>query len=158
MNGRLVGGFIVLSALIAGGAMYYLQVYGYYTPVDASAPAAEIRLVGIESGTPEEIETHEFQGIDAGSSPLRFRACFDTPLSIALLTETFRVYDRPTPLVGPAWFSCFDAGQISADIEAGAAVAFLSEEDIAPGIDRVVAVYPDGHAVAWQQLRPGATY
>ena len=31
-------------------------------------------------------------------------------------------------------------------------LAFLSEPDIHPGVDRVVAVFGDGRAYAWHQL------
>ncbi len=156
MNGKLVGGFIVLSALLAGGAIYYAQEYAYYQVLEASAPAAEIRLTNLETGQPEPILSEAYQGIDADSSPLRYRACFHTPLSLAMLTETFTVYEAATPLNGPRWFSCYDAAQIGADLESGAAVAFLSESNIQPGVDRVVAVYPDGRAFVWQQLNDDA--
>ena len=77
-------------------------------------------------------------------------------MTLALLTETYRIYEKPTPLIAPSWFSCFNAKQIGADLENGAAVAFLSEENIHPGVDRVIAVYPDGRAFAWQQLNESA--
>jgi len=144
----------VLSALIAGGALWYLQEYGYYSAVPASAPAAQITLTGLD-GAPAPLVTEGFRGIDADSSPLRFRACFTTPVSLATLTETFRIYDRPTPLVGPGWFDCFDAGRLTEDLGRGTAVAFLSQAGIHPGVDRVVAVYPDGRAYAWHQLDGG---
>ena len=156
MNGKLVGGGIVLSALIAGVGLWYTQVYGYYEPLEASAPAAEIRLTALASGLPEPILAEGFEGIDADSSPLRFRGCFRTPLSLAMLTETFEIYEGATPLNGPGWFGCFDAARIGADLEAGAALAFLSEPDIRPGVDRVVAIYPDGRAFAWHQLNEKA--
>lgn len=152
MSGKIAALVIVMTALIAGAAIYYLQVYAYYQPVTASAPAAEIRLTTIATGAPEPIPTDAFEGIDAESSPLRFRGCFTTPLSLATLTETFEAYEAPTPLVAPSWFSCFDAASIGADLETGAALAFLSEENVHPGVDRVVAVYPDGRAFAWHQL------
>jgi hypothetical protein len=31
-------------------------------------------------------------------------------------------------------------------------VAFLGERDVTYGIDRIVAVYPDGRAMAWHQI------
>ncbi|MDF1619623.1 DUF6446 family protein [Pseudothioclava nitratireducens] len=156
MNGKIVGGAIVLSALVTGVAVYYLQVYGYYQELPATAPAAEIRLTSVVTGQPEPILAEGFEGIDADSSPLRFRGCFRTPLSLGLLTETFTVYEGATPLNGPGWFGCFDAARIGEDIERGEAVAFLSEHDIQPGVDRVVAVYPDGRAFAWHQLNESA--
>ncbi|MDV7270222.1 DUF6446 family protein [Thioclava sp. A2] len=156
MNGKFVGGFLVLTALLTGAAVWYAQEYGYYQELPVSAPAAEIRLTSIDSGQPEAILADSFSGIDADSSPLRFRGCFHTPLSLAMLTETFAIYDAATPLHGPGWFECFDAARIGADLEAGAAVAFLSEQDIKPGVDRVVAIYPDGRAFAWHQLNEKA--
>jgi hypothetical protein len=38
-------------------------------------------------------------------------------------------------------------------ISEGQAVAFVGERDVWPGVDRVVAVYFDGRAVAWNQRR-----
>ncbi len=155
MNGKLIVGFLVVTALLAGAAIYYLQVYAYYERVQPASAAAVIRLTPV-AGTPEPMLTADFEGIDADSSPLRFRGCFTTPMSLAMLSETYEVYEKPTPLIAPSWFSCFDAGRIGADLEAGTALAFLSEKNIHPGVDRVVAVYPDGRAYAWQQLNESA--
>jgi hypothetical protein len=156
MHGKLVGGFIVIAALVAGASLYYTQVYAYYAEVKFGDPAAEIRLVSLTSGLPEPILADDFQGIDAASSPLRFRACFETPQSLAMMTETYVAVDRPVPLTGPGWFSCYDANAIGVALERGEALAFLSEPDIHPGIDRVIAVFPDGRAFAWHQLQPDA--
>ncbi|MDP1669459.1 DUF6446 family protein [Phaeovulum sp.] len=156
MNGKAVGLILVFSALMTGAAVWYLQVYGYYDPIPASAPGAEVRLTSLVTGQPEKILAAGFQGIDADSSPLRFRACFTTPLGLAVATESFKVYDAATPLNAPGWFDCFNAARIGGDLEAGTAVAFLSVADITPGIDRVVAIYPDGRAYAWHQLNETA--
>ena len=153
MNGKIVGSFIVLTALLAGGAIYYLQEYAYYQPV-AFAPGDEIELT-TTAGQSEAIPVSNLQGIDATSSPLRFRACFTTTLDQATLTEAYKVYDKPVPLNGPSWFTCFDAVHIGEALEKGEAVAFLSKSGIAPEIDRVVAVFPDGHAFAWHQVQAG---
>jgi hypothetical protein len=115
-------------------------------------PGTEITLVPIEGAVPEAIVVENIEGIDADSSPLRFRACFTTPLTQATLTETYRLYDRPTPLTAPGWFDCFDADAIGEALERGEALAFLSQADISKGVDRVVAVFPDGRAFAWHQL------
>lgn len=156
MNGKIVGGALVLTALATGAAVWYLQVYGFYQPIPALAPAAEIRLTSVITGQPEPILAAGFEGIDADSSPLRFRGCFTTPLSLAMLSETYTIYDHATPLNAPGWFDCFDAARIGADLETGVALAFLSEPGIQPGVDRVVAVYPDGRAYAWHQLNQNA--
>ena len=151
MNGKLVAGGIVLTGLVAGIAMYWLQVYAFYEPVSFT-PGTEITLVPLEGAMPEAIVVENIEGIDADSSPLRFRACFTTPLTQATLTETYQLYDRPTPLTAPGWFDCFDADAIGEALERGEALAFLSQANIAKGVDRVVAVFPDGRAFAWHQL------
>ncbi|MCE6951884.1 DUF6446 family protein [Cereibacter sphaeroides] len=151
MNGKILAGGIVLSALIAGAAVWWAQIHAFYEDA-AFKPGEEIRLTPILGEVPEVIIADEVRGIDATSSPLRFRACFTTPLSQAMLTETYRVYPKPTPLTAPPWFDCFDAPRIDQALRRGEAIAFLSEHDIAPGVDRVVAVFPDGHAYAWHQL------
>ena len=151
MNGKLVAGGIVLTGLVAGIAMYWLQVYAFYEPVSFT-PGTEITLVPLEGAVPEAIVVENIEGIDADSSPLRFRACFTTPLTQATLTETYQLYDRPTPLTAPGWFDCFDADAIGEALERGEALAFLSQANISKGVDRVVAVFPDGRAFAWHQL------
>ena len=149
MAGKLVGGAIVLVALIAGAAVYYLQVFHFYDEV--SEEGVEIRLTGLD-GTVEPMLADGVRAIDATSSPLRFRACFSTPESLALLTESYEITDEAVPLVAPGWFDCFDADAIGAALENGEAIAFMGERGIADGVDRVVAVYPDGRAFAWHQL------
>lgn len=159
MNGKLVAGSIVLIAAVAGIGGYWLQEYAYYAKV-AFTPGQEIQLTPVASDRPESIPVKDVQGVDASSSPLRFRACFTSDLSLATLTETYRVYSAPTPLNGPSWFSCFDAGAITEALASGEAVAFLGQQNISPNpndvaIDRVIAVFPDGRAFAWNQLAPG---
>jgi len=162
MMGKILVIFIVLSAALAGGAMYYLQEYAYYHPVvlagtsqadDTGAAAlTELQLTSLVNQTPQTILATGFQGIDAESSPIRFRACFTVPNSLAMLTETYVVYENATPLTGPKWFDCYDAADIGASLESGDAIAFLSVANIVYGIDRVIAVYDDGRAFAWHQL------
>ena len=151
MNGRIIAGFLVLSGAVAGIAMYWLQVYAFYEEA-AFVPGQEITLTSIESGQPEAILADDVKGIDADSSPIRFRACFHTPLTPAMLTETYKIYEKPEPLTAPGWFDCFDAAAIGESLEKGEAIAFLSQANIHPGVDRVVAVFPDGRAYAWHQL------
>ncbi len=131
--------------------MYYLQVYAYYAPVLPASAQAEMRLTTL-AGVVEPILSDGFDGIDSDSSPIRFRACFTTPQSIAMLTETYKTYPAATPLTAPGWFDCFDAAAIGAALEQGQAVAFMGEENITFGIDRVVAIFDDGRAYAWHQI------
>ncbi len=150
--GRVAVGFIVLTALVGGAALWYTAERAFYEPVAFTA-GAEIRLVALAGDLPEPIIVEGIEGTDATSSPIKFRACFTTPLSLAMLSETYRPYEGAVPLNAPASFPCFDAAAIGAALEAGEALAFLSEPDIHKGIDRVVAVFADGQAFAWHQLR-----
>ncbi len=135
--------------------MWYLQVYAFYETV-VFQPGEEIRLTPISSEVPEAILAEDVTGIDSESSPIRFRACFTTPLSQAMLSETYVAYAGAEPLIAPGWFDCFDAQAIGTALERGEALAFLSEAQIHPGVDRVVAVFPDGRAFAWHQLNDSA--
>lgn len=155
MNGKIAAGAIVISAALAGVAIWYLQIYAFYEPVSFT-PGQEITLTTIESGQPEPILAEGVTGIDADSSPLRFRACFTTPMTQGMLSETYVAYEGAVPLVAPGWFDCFDAVEIGTALERGEALAFLSQSNVATDIDRVVAVFPDGRAFAWHQLNPAA--
>jgi Family of unknown function (DUF6446) len=155
VNGKIVGVFLMVTALIAGIAIYWLQVYAFYEPV-AFTPGDEIRLTSIESGLPEAIVVENIQGIDGTSAPNRFRACFTTPLTQGMLSETYQSYPAAVPTIAPSWFDCFDANAIGEALEKGEALAFLAQKDISKGIDRVVAVFPDGRAYAWHQVAPEA--
>lgn len=149
MTGKILAGIIVVSAIIAAAAMYYLQVYAFYEPV--STPDKGV-VMTTYAGSEERIIAKDFQGIDADSSPIRYRACFNTPHSLAMLSETFEIYDTAQPLTAPGWFDCFDAQHIANDLNSGQALAFLSVKNIAFGVDRVIAVNSDGRAFAWNQL------
>lgn len=144
-------GVIVLTAALGGAFLWYTAERAFYEPV-AFTPGAEIRLVPLTGDQPEAILAEGVQGIDAASSPIKFRACFTTPLSLAMLTETYRGYEGAEPLVAPSGFDCFDAAAIGRALETGEALAFLSEPNITYGIDRVVAVTGDGRGYAWHQI------
>lgn len=151
MSGKIIAGFIVVISLIAGAAIYYLQVFAYYETVEPNG-TDDVVLTSMVSGQPEPILYDGFEAIEATSSPIRFRACFKTSQSIAMLTETYEPYEGAEPLVAPKWFECFDAKEIGYALEAGEAVSFLSEKDVHYGIDRVVAVLPDGRGFVWHQI------
>lgn len=148
---RIILGAIVIVSALAGGFLWYTAERAFYEPV-AFQPGAEIRLVPLVSGQPEAIIVNGIEGIDADSSPIKFRACFTTPLTLAMLTETYKTYEGAEPLVAPRGFDCFDAEAIGRALDSGEALAFLSEPNIHPGVDRVVAVFGDGRAYAWHQL------
>jgi hypothetical protein len=149
MSGKPIVLFLIAAGLVAGAAMYWLQVYAFYEEVDLADNGGAVTLhVTREDGALVRLSPLSFRGIDADSSPIRFRACFE-------LGETpgdLRPYPDAVPLVAPGWFDCFDAEQIGADLEAGAATAYLGEENVTYGIDRIVALYPDGRGFAWHQI------
>lgn len=150
MNGKIVGVFILVSSLIVGAALYYLQIYGFYQEVDT--PVEGIGLVTLADDMPEVIPQDDFRAIDADSSPIRYRACFTTPYSLALLTETFQMVEDVTPRNAPSWFDCFDAEAIAGELEAGTALTFLSAKNVHYGVDRIVAITNDGRGFVWHEL------
>lgn len=145
MNGKYLALGLSGSALIAGAAMWYLQVYAFYERL----PDTTVLRVTTEAG-PQPLSLAAFRGIDAASSPLRFRACVTLadPLELAKALPA----TKPDPLLAPGWFDCFDAAAIGGALQRGEAVAYLAEREIHRGVDRIIAVYPDGRAYAWQQL------
>lgn len=152
MSGKIAGIFIVLAAVVGGVAMYALQLYAFYDEVPESD--LQIQLTSLVSGMPEPILASNVQAIDADSSPIRYRACFTTDHSQAMLTETYVVYDTPDPLTGPGWFDCYDAQEIGETLKAEKAIAYLSQANIAQGVDRVVAIFDDGRGFVWHQISP----
>lgn len=150
MNGKLVGSFVVIVSIAFGAFVYWSQEYRYYSEV--AAADANMTMVNIATGQPEPVLVEGFEGIDGSSSPIRYRACFTLPLRTATLTETYLPYATPTPLIAPGWFDCFDAVAIGTALESGEAMAYLSQAEIHDGVDRVIAVFPDGRAFAWTQL------
>ena len=146
---RLVIIMMLGMGLVLGGVLYYQQVYAYYEEVQAGPDAVQLTLVTTDMPAPVDVQN--FQAIDAISSPLRYRACFDITLSQATLTESFVIFDEAEPRVAPGWFDCFDAAQIGADLD-GDAIAFMGIENVEYGIDRIIAVYPDGRGFAWHQI------
>jgi hypothetical protein len=150
MKGKIAALVIMVASIVAGAALYYLQVYGFYE--DVSDEVAEVQLTSLATQTPEPIVAEAISAIDADSSPIRFRACFTTSASLAMLSETYVVLERATPRNAPEWFDCFDAAAIGATLDAGTALAFLGEKNVAFGVDRIVAVTEDGRGYIWHEL------
>ncbi|MEM9967764.1 MAG: DUF6446 family protein [Pseudomonadota bacterium] len=148
MSGKFVGIVILLSAAIAGGALYYLQIYGFYDAVYED----EVQLVSIVTEEPESIPFENFEAIDAESSPIRYRACFTTVLSLPFLTESYVLIEAATPRNAPGWFECFDARAIAAELDAGTALTFLGQKNVDFGVDRYVVITDDGRGYVWHEL------
>ena len=146
--GKIMASMLVLTALLTGLAVYYLQVYGFYEDVDEITGASEM-MVTLPDGATRSVAVGDFRAIDADSSPIRWRACFTLdPAEVADAAP----YPQATPLNGPGWFQCYSAKALTADLEAGNARAVLGQSEVRPDVDRVLVVYPDGRAFGWHQL------
>ncbi len=151
MSGKLLGIGLVVIGLIAGAVLYYLQIYGFYSEV-SERDAGGVALVSVASGAPEPVSYSAFEAIDADSSPIRFRACFQTDMSLEALAARFEQIDAPDPRNAPYWFGCFDAEALGAEIKAGTARTFLSQKNVHYGVDRIVAITDDGRGYIWHEL------
>ena len=140
MSGRLLMSGLVAFAAIFGAALWYFQVYHYYDEVTG---LTEIEAFG------DPFPVRNYRGIEAASSPLKLRACFEVDWDYAPSDE-YR--ETATPLTAPHWFECFDAEAIARDLADGSAIAILAAKDEPNGIDRYIAQYPDGRAFMWRQL------
>lgn len=151
MSGKIVGIGILICALIAGAGLYYLQMYGFYQVV-APNQGAEVELVLRDGEQSEPIAYDDFRAIDADSSPIRYRACFTTTHSNAMLSETYVMLDNKSPRNAPDWFDCFDARAIGDALQAGTAQAYLGGKNVSYGVDRIVAILDDGRGFVWNDL------
>lgn len=152
MSGKILVIFFAALLLLVGGSLYYLQVYHFYREISGPEIPVNMTLVG-DQGQALEIPVTDFKGIYSVSTPIGHRACFKTDPAMA---STAQPYPQATPLGAPGWFGCFDYGQITDDLASGAAKAYLAQKNIAPKIDNIIAVYPDGRAYEWRQANEDA--
>ncbi len=143
MSGKVLAILLGLVAVLGAAGMWYLQVFYYYERVTPGG-----FVVQTQAGA-RPVEAANVRAIDATSSPIRFRACFDTPLSTDL--EALSYVDA-VPLNAPFWFDCFDAEEIGDRLADGSARAFLGRKNVAYGVDRIVAITDDGRGFVWHQL------
>ena len=140
MNGKL---FVILLLVFTIGfavALYYFQVFAFYYKSDG------LKSISVLD---RNISVQNYRGIDSATSGLKLRGCFK--VEPKEFTKIPRLLNA-TPLSAPSWFTCFDHVKIQKAIDAGSAKAYLVSENEKDGIDRVVAVYPDGTAFQWRQL------
>lgn len=142
---------LLLAALAAGGALYYFQTYGFYYEV-ADRNQRDVHLLSQFDSSLIAIETHAFQAVDAMSSPIRYRACFMTPLSLTELRTNYVSATDAIPRNAPTWFDCFDATKIAAELADKSAAAFIGQKNIHFGVDRIVAITQDGRGYVWHDL------
>ena len=143
MTGKILVGVMAAVALAVALSVYYLQVFYYYDRV--TLDAVTLTTPDGETG----IDATDIRAIDATSSPIRFRACFETAPGAGTSAVP---YDGAVPLTAPFWFDCFDADAIGAALEDGTARAYLGTKNIDYGVDRIVAITDDGRGFVWHQL------
>jgi len=151
VSGRLVGILLLGAALLAGGGLYYLEQFHWYQVRQGAGEAVTLTAT---DGTVFAIETRGLAIAEGTSSPLKYRACFETRADPADLAARALPYDDPEPTVAPRIFPCFDADALAGLLDAGDAVALLGQADVTYGIDRVVAVTAEGQGYAWHQINP----
>lgn len=149
--GKFLVILLVLSTAIAGGTIYYLQIYGYYFEVVAT-PGKDVKLMPKDGTAPVAIAYTDFEAIDADSSPIRYRGCFKTNLKLEDLKQEYSASAKVEPRTAPDWFTCFDAQKIGAALEEGRAIAFLSAKNVGFGVDRVVAITDQGDGYIWHEF------
>ncbi|WP_293575806.1 DUF6446 family protein [Phaeobacter sp.] len=149
--GKFLSLILILSGLAAGGAMYYLQVYGFYDDVELQ-PGRDVVLTPLGGGEPLPIRYSGFEAIDAGSSPIRYRACFSTDLKPDELAQLFVLSDQDMPRNAPGWFDCFDAEAVADALAEGRARSFVSQKNVAYGVDRIIAITNEGRGYVWHEL------
>lgn len=120
-------------------------------PAALEAPDVSFELQLAGEGGFEAIKAENLQAVIAGTGVNALWACFETAGGLASLKKAYRGAAQAEPSASPVTLPCFDADRIAADLETGAALAFKSTGDVAPGFDRMIAIYDDGRAFAWHQ-------
>ena len=140
MSGKIIAGGLVLFSIIFGAVLWYAQFYAYYNEVDG------LEMVTVEN---REIAVQNYMGLDGESSGLKLRGCFTVDVADF---DGVTLADNPIPTTPPDWFECFDVVQLTADVDSGAATTYMAAKNGRDGLDRIIAVYPDGRAFMWRQL------
>lgn len=135
----LMGGTLVVAAAMGLG-LWYTSNSAYYYEVNGVTEVAVGDAV---------VPVSDYRGIDADTSPLKMRACFTVDPDFA---SDAADAESAEPLVAPTWFDCFDAKQVSGDLQSGAASALLARSNVPYGFDTFIAYYPDGRAYMWRQI------
>jgi hypothetical protein len=151
MNGKVFVIALLGTPLIVGASIYYQQVYGFYDTVEPTGPK-DVQIVLADGGAVETVAHSQFQAIDGSSSPIRYRACFNTSVGLDEARARYVAAPEALPRNAPGWFDCFDAAALGGEIEAGTATTFMSQMNISYGVDRVVAITQDGRGYIWHTL------
>ena len=140
MSGKIVVFFLMGFTIFFGSTLYYFQVFAFYEKVKN---LSQIEVAGVM------VPVNDYTGIDSETSGLKLRGCFTT--DPRLFDKLPKLLDS-TPLSAPFWFDCFDNQKLQEDIDGGNLDVFMAEENEKDGIDRVIAIYPNGIGFQWRQL------
>ena len=117
---RIKGSLLITILLVIAGAigigLWYTIEKAYYINV---SDISEINV----AGTIRKVQN--YNGIDADTSPLKLRACFEVDWKYNFSADYKNI---ATPLIAPKAFSCFDAKKIGFDIQAENASVILNEK------------------------------
>lgn len=147
-GGKIVVVLLALSAAAAGAGIWYTQQRAFFE----DAPSLDQITLTTLQLEEQSLPVSNHRAIVSVSSPLGYRACFTLDEAPLGFTE---IYERPpsaSPTVAPGWFDCFDAQQLGEDLQDRRAIALLGQKNIAYGVDRLIALFPDGSGFAWHQL------
>ena len=148
MSGNVFVVLLLSFSFLFGLTLWYFQNYAYYQKNQLSELSVKLALnEGIEL-----VKLNNVQSINSKTSPLKFRSCFELKHDFLKSVEKYSSYADATPLRAPGWFKCFDVKSLTADLKSGFAKSYLSIANIEYGIDRVIAVYPNGTAYSWHQI------
>ena len=141
---------ILATAVLMGAGLWYAQTRAYYDPVEGPVTLT----LAAPDGSLTTLPASDVSAIASISSPLGFRACFAHHLDLAALGEEIAVEPRSdaAPTIAPGWFDCFHAATIGEMLAAGEATAYTAYPNAGYGVDRIVALTPDGRGWAWHQL------
>ena len=136
----MIVALLVFPAIFAGAALYYLQIFSFYEEIVPDGKT-DISILQKKNELPEVINYSNFRAISSDSSPIRYRACFETSEDLDVLRENYLVYEDAVPKIAPYWLKDRDYGEV-----------FLSKKNIVYGIDRVVAILANGNGYVWHEI------
>lgn len=141
MNGKALAIGLVGIAAIAGAGLWYSIERLYYGTV---RDVSEVRVKG------EYLPVSGYNGINAATSPLKMRACFDVDWDY-IASDEFAT--MATPLQAPRFFNCFNAEEMTRDLQSGKATAILADQNRPYyGFDKFIVQYPNGRVYMWRQM------
>jgi hypothetical protein len=146
-SGRwLVLGIIGVTAVFAA-AQWWFQTRAYYAPIE-SADLFVTTLTGeVLTLTPET-----FEGIDADTSPLRFRVCFTLDEAGLAAAGQGAPSRSPRPSPRRAGSTASTPPPSARRWRPARPRPSSRERNARAGVDRVFAVFPDGRVYGWHQL------